>query len=76
MVVVCPPGLEREVWHQVGKETCGSLARCNVWIWDDANKAPEKAPENDADLTKAQVKNAVAVWANDTGQMIILRRVE
>ena len=76
MIVVCMPGLDQATWHRVGKETCGTLAQCNVWIWNDADKAPEKAPEKDTDLTKEQVRDAVAVWINDTGQMMLLHRVK
>ena len=76
MIVVCPPGLEQEDWHTVGTETCGSLELCNVWIWDDAAKAPEMAPDNDDGLTKSQVSSAVAVWVNDVSQMLLLRKVK
>jgi hypothetical protein len=74
-IVVCSPGLVKEAWQQAGQEACGTQSRCNVWIWDEAKKAPESAPEVDKDLTEDQARDAVAVWVNDSKQLVLLEAV-
>jgi hypothetical protein len=74
IVVVCARGLDMHAWREAGEQACGSLAPCNAWIWDDAKKAPLNAPKTDAELTKEQAADAVAIWMNDSGRMVLIRR--
>ena len=74
-VLVCPPGLSREDWRAAGEEVCDSASGiCNVWIWDDAAKAPRDAPPTDAELSPGHVRDAVAVWVDDAKRLMTLRR--
>jgi hypothetical protein len=75
IVLVCPPGLTQKEWQLAGQDACASInGICNVWIWDDYSKAPKKAPITDTDLNKEQVRNAIAVWANDVQRLMVLRQ--
>jgi hypothetical protein len=72
-VVVCPPGLKEAALGEAGKRACGSRVVCNAWIWDDGSKAPRVAPASDAEIQKAVAASAVAVWANDTQSLLLIR---
>ena len=74
-ILVCPPDLKPEDWRKAGEDACGEMITCNVWIWEDSNKAPTQAPKTDSDLTQEQIHAAVAVWVNDSKRMMLLRRV-
>lgn len=72
VIMVCPPGLDREGWQSAGKSACEAGKRCNVWIWDDKKKAPADAPANDAEMPRDRTAAAVAVWVNSSGNLILL----
>jgi hypothetical protein len=74
VIMVCPPGMNRDDWQSAGKSACEADKRCNVWIWDDAGKAPDAAPATDDVLPKKLTAVAVAVWVNDSRNLIILSR--
>ncbi len=74
VIVVCPRGLAQEVWREAGKRACGQSTVCNAWIWDDATKAPATAPAKDSDLPKTATAHAVAVWANDSQSLLVIKR--
>jgi hypothetical protein len=73
-IVVCAPGLSREAWEAAGRNACGMRSQCNAWIWDNPDYVPDTAPVIDSDLPKKQAGAAVAVWINDTEDMILLKR--
>ena len=75
VVLVCPPGLEERAWREAGQKACATSGQCNAWIWDNPSKAPQQVPKTDAEITKAQAADAVAVWINDTQHLMLLRRV-
>ncbi len=54
------------------KDSIGSIP---LALWDEAQKAPESAPEVDKDLTEDQARDAVAVWVNDSKQLVLLKEV-
>ena len=73
-ILVCKPGLDDAALVSAGRLACGSRVPCNAWIWDDASKAPKKAPEKDADLPKTTAAAALGIWTNDTKVFIRVRR--
>lgn len=73
VVVVCQPGLEQMVWSKAGRQACGPRTQCNAWIWDDTKKAPDVAPLADANLAPQQSASAVAVWANDSQSLLVIK---
>jgi hypothetical protein len=75
VIMVCAPNLEQQALRTNGRSACGIKVNCNVWIWDDAAKAPAKAPNTDADLPKDQAAAAVAIWVHDSQSLITLKRV-
>lgn len=76
IVMVCRPGTAQEAMTQASRAACGSkTAMCNVWIWDNADKAPATAPLRDSDLPKDSIRHAVAVWANDAQSLMLLKQV-
>lgn len=74
-VVLCPPGLSAEALSVAGREACGALERCNAWIWDDADRIPDYNPKQDADIKPDDAGSAVAVWANDSEQLLLIEAV-
>lgn len=74
-VLICPPGLDQQAHRVAGEEACGARVMCNAWIWDSADKAPKNVPSKDADIRPEDAGNAVAVWANDTKSLMLIRRV-
>ena len=71
-VVICPSGLEQGDWQKAGVEACGNRKPCAAWIWDDASKAPEVTPPTPTDLSRAEIVSAVAIWVNETSQLIMI----
>jgi hypothetical protein len=71
-VVICPPGLKQSDWRDAGVEACGTRKPCGAWIWDDAEKAPDKAPPAHDKLAKDQITSAVAIWINEQSKLITL----
>ena len=75
-IVVCPPGLGQEQWRRAGEAACANTKPCSAWIWDDPAKAPEKAPPLPTGVAKNDVLNSVAVWDNDTKQLLTISKVK
>lgn len=76
VLLVCPPGLSREQLRQAGESACGSNALCSAWMWDDAAKAPEKAPPLADGLAKDDILSSIAIWDNDGKQLIMIEQVQ
>ena len=77
VVIVCPSGLEDKEFRTAGERACLlDEGICNAWIWDKARKAPKTAPENDIDLSKKQIREAVAIWAHQDQSLVVLRKVK
>jgi hypothetical protein len=74
-VVLCTPGLTAEALSSAGREACGPLQRCNAWIWDSADNIPDYTPSKDADIRPEDAGSAVAVWANDSKQLLLIEAV-
>lgn len=75
VIVVCPRGATQDVLRAAGVAACqGYTGSCNAWIWDDADKAPDKAPAVDADLPKATAGSARAVWLHDVQGLMEMRK--
>ncbi|MEX0730013.1 MAG: hypothetical protein WED00_14925 [Aquisalimonadaceae bacterium] len=75
VIVVCEPGVSEQGLREAGRAACGDNAQCNAWIWDDSAAAPATAPARDADLPKDRSGAAVAVWVNDTGSLLTIKRM-
>lgn len=75
VVMVCPKGYDASTIQAAATAACGARQDCNVWVWDAESKAPQKAPQRDADFDKAQAATAIAVWANDSKSLMRLQRV-
>jgi hypothetical protein len=73
IVMVCPSTSDAAKWQAQATSACGEKKFCNVWIWNDADIAPAKAPTSDADMPKEAAKRAVAIWANDSSSLIKVR---
>ncbi len=73
-VVVCPPGLNAVGWQAAGRIACADRQPCLAWIWDDAEKAPETAPETSEGLGGEAIVSAVGVWVNDDRQFIPMQQ--
>lgn len=71
----CKANLEDKVWAAAAKAACEPGKACNVWIWEDPSKIPLTAPETDADLPKSATGAAVAVWINDSANLMKLKKV-
>jgi hypothetical protein len=75
VVMVCAPGQAADDLRDVGRAACKEKTMCNVWIWDDPSKAPDKAPRADSEIPKQQAADAIAIWVNDSQSLISLKRV-
>jgi len=74
-IVVCPPGSKQDMLRAAGTAACkGQTGTCNAWIWDNAAKAPAKAPAIDTDMPKSVTGAARAVWINDSQSLMELRK--
>lgn len=74
-VVVCPPGLDQAALHVAGQEACGEELICNAWIWDSADKAPKNSPRTDSDIAQEYARDAIAIWANDSKHLMLVKRL-
>ncbi len=74
-VLICEKGWTEKSLRDAGKSVCGARTLCNVWIWDDAAKAPKNSPKKDADIAKTEAAAAAAVWANDSQSLLVLSKV-
>jgi hypothetical protein len=75
-VVVCPPGLDQDALHVAGQQACGEELICNAWIWDSAEKAPKNSPRTDSDIAQDYARNAIAIWANDSKHLMLVKRLD
>ena len=76
-IVVCPAALDANGWRDAGRKACaGSNGVCNAWIWNDGELAPTTAPATDGELDRDVVRNAVAVWVDDSQRLIRITKVE
>lgn len=75
VVMVCPQDLRADQWREAAERACGIRRMCNVWIWDNAGKAPDKAPAADSDMPRSTAAAAVAVWAHDSRSLLQIRPV-
>lgn len=73
-IVLCEPKAQATDWRVAGAAACKGKAACNAWIWDDAAKAPQKAPQKDADMPKSQTGAARAVLVMPGGDLILVRK--
>jgi hypothetical protein len=74
-VLVCSPGLDQSALHLAGQSACGDELNCNAWIWDSPEKAPKNAPRSDADIDQEHARDAVAIWANDSKHLMLVKRL-
>ena len=74
-VVVCPSGLDQDALHVAGQEACGEELICNAWIWDSAEKAPKNSPRTDSDIAQEYARDAIAIWANDSKALMLVKRL-
>lgn len=75
-LVVCPAGSSQSLLRQAGEAACAGKQVCNAWIWEDTAQVPAKAPATDTELPKAATGAARAVWVQDAGQLMELRRTK
>jgi hypothetical protein len=71
----CKAQLDDKVWADAAKAACEPGKACNVWIWEDRGMIPLTAPETDTDLPKSATRAAVAVWINDSANLMKLKKV-
>jgi hypothetical protein len=75
VILVCQAGLDHEALRSAGEAACANATDiCNAWIWEDPEAAPERAPATDAGLDKDRVREAVAVWVNDSSRLMVLQK--
>lgn len=72
----CSADSVSETWVESAKKACGDDASCNVWIWKNDVKLPATAPLTDAEIPKALTSTALAVWANDSANLLTLKNVK
>lgn len=70
--VLCPPGLSLEQWKAAGVAACVDRKPCGAWIWVDPAAVPAVIPEKHDDLSPEAVRNAKAIWINETGRLLVL----
>ncbi len=76
-ILVCPPALDANGWRDAGRKACAdSNGVCNAWIWNDGDLAPTTAPATDGQLDRDAVRNAVAVWVDDSQRLVRITKVE
>lgn len=72
----CKANRDDKVWVDAAKAACTAGKVCNVWIWEDLSKMPTTAPRTDAELPKSATGSAAAVWINDSGSLMKLKKVK
>lgn len=75
-LVICPAGSSQAQLRQAGEAACAGKQVCNAWIWENAAQVPAKAPAMDTELPKTATGAARAVWMQDAGQLMELRRTK
>jgi len=77
VIVVCSPSADQAAWQAVGEQACSEAnGICNVWIWDDIEKAPTEAPVSDSDMSKDLTSQAVAIWVNDSKNLVVIKQTD
>lgn len=71
----CKANLDGKALIEAAKAVCEPGKACNVWIWDDLTKMPSAAPKTDAELPKTATGVAVAVWINDSANLMTLKKM-
>lgn len=71
----CKADLDEKAWVEAAKAACEPGKACNVWIWEDQSQIPQSAPKIDTELPKSATGAAVAVWINDSANLIKLKKV-
>ncbi len=74
VVLICANSAKPDTWREAGIQACKDRSECNAWVWDDAEKAPLKAPAKDAELPKSATAEAVAIWVNDSKSLVTLKK--
>lgn len=72
----CKASGDDKVLVDAAKAACTPGKVCNVWIWEDLSKIPATAPKTDAELPKSATGSAVAIWINDAGSLMKLKKVK
>lgn len=75
-LLLCPEGLSQEEFAQEGRAACGGRKPCGAWIWVDLAAVPAEAPDSHDKLPQAAVASAVAIWVNETQQLVVLERAQ
>ena len=75
-ILVCPPGFRQEQWRRAGEAACRNIKPCSAWIWDDPKKAPQSTPSLASGIAKKDILTTVAIWDNDTRQLMMIRRMK
>lgn len=73
-MLLCPEGLEAEAYAAEGRIACEGRAPCGAWIWTNAEAIPAEAPDAHDKLPKESVQQAIAIWVNDTAQLMMLQK--
>lgn len=76
VIIVCPPGLDRQKWQRVAETACAKVKACSAWIWDDPKKAPKSTPAVATKIAKKDVLTAIAIWDNGTRKLMTIERVK
>lgn len=74
-IALCSGDFSPETLARAARAICEGVRPCGVWMWDDAEKMPAKAPENHDLLTPEQIRSALAVWDHQSGQLVAIRKV-
>ncbi len=67
--LVCDPKTGSADWRRAGIHACNGRSRCNVWMWDRAERAGTSLP-----MTDAEVNSAIAVWIHAQTELMDCRR--
>lgn len=76
ILMQCSASPSDDDFTKVGQDACGDDSACNVWFWGAGVDLPENAPEKDSDLPKSLSSQALAVWVNDSGSLLKLKKVK
>lgn len=67
--LVCDPETRSTDWRSAGVQACKGRSRCNVWMWDRADRAGTSLP-----MTDAEVNSAIAMWVQAQNELMDCRR--
>jgi hypothetical protein len=76
VIIVCPPDLGPQQWHEAAETACANVNSCSAWIWDNPKKAPQKAPPIATGFAKKDVLSSVAIWDNTKKELMTIKRVK